>query len=94
MNQQGATCAAQSGVLPRSELRTRLGIRAAGLLAGLMASPLLLCATTAHAQGSAWPDKPLRFVVANPPAGPSDIVLRGIAPRMQQLLGQPLVIEN
>lgn len=41
-----------------------------------------------------WPDKPMRVVVPLPPGGPSDIVLRGAAPKVQQLLGQPLVIDN
>ncbi len=53
---------------------------------------LPLLATTAFAQQ--WPDKPLRMVVPLPPGGPSDIVLRGAAPRMQQVLKQPLVIDN
>ena len=41
-----------------------------------------------------WPDKPIRMVVPLPPGGPSDIVLRTIAPVMQQVLKQPLVIDN
>ena len=49
------------------------------------------CAT-ALAQG--WPDKPIRVIVPLPPGGPSDIVLRGAAPRVQLILKQPLVIEN
>ena len=47
---------------------------------------------TALAQS--WPDKPMRVIVPLPPGGPSDIVLRGAAPKVQQLLGQPLVIDN
>lgn len=59
-----------------------------------MTAVTTLIATPASAQTGSWPDKPLRFIVAHPPAGPSDVVLRAIAPRMQQMLGQPLVIEN
>lgn len=59
----------------------------------LGASLLAALATPAGAQAT-WPEKPLRMVVPLPPGGPSDIVLRGIAPRMQQALKQPLVIDN
>ncbi len=58
------------------------------LLAGLVG----LLSLSASAQS--WPDKPMRVVVPLPPGGPSDIVLRGAAPKVQQLLGQPLVIDN
>ena len=46
------------------------------------------------ASAQSWPDKPMRVIVPLPPGGPSDIVLRGAAPKVQQLLGQPLVIDN
>lgn len=46
------------------------------------------------AMAQSWPDKPIRVIVPLPPGGPSDIVLRGAAPRMQQTLRQPLVIDN
>jgi tripartite-type tricarboxylate transporter receptor subunit TctC len=58
------------------------------LLAGLVS----LLSLSASAQS--WPDKPMRVVVPLPPGGPSDIVLRGAAPKVQQLLGQPLVVDN
>mgnify|MGYP000166752529 FL=1 len=58
----------------------------------LLATCLGLFSLTASAQN--WPDKPMRVVVPLPPGGPSDIVLRGAAPKVQQLLGQPLVIDN
>ncbi len=58
---------------------------------GLVAS-LLGLSLSASAQS--WPDKPMRVIVPLPPGGPSDIVLRGAAPKVQQLLGQPLVIDN
>ena len=46
------------------------------------------------AQAQSWPERPMRVVVPLPPGGPSDIVLRSAAPKVQQLLGQPLVIDN
>ena len=53
---------------------------------------LLLLATPALAQQ--WPEKPMRVIVPLPPGGPSDIVLRSAAPKVQQILKQPLVIDN
>ena len=62
------------------------------LLPALCAAATSLLALPAGAQS--WPDRPIRVVVPLPPGGPSDIVLRTIAPRMQQTLKQPLVIDN
>jgi tripartite-type tricarboxylate transporter receptor subunit TctC len=41
-----------------------------------------------------YPSKPLRMVVGFPPGGGTDVVARILAPRMSELLGQPVVIEN
>ena len=41
-----------------------------------------------------YPGKPIRMVVGFPPGGGTDVVARILAPRMSELLGQPLVIEN
>jgi tripartite-type tricarboxylate transporter receptor subunit TctC len=58
------------------------------------AALLLACgAGLAAAQGS-WPDKPIRVVLPFPPGGPSDIVMRLAAEKMQATLKQPIVIEN
>jgi tripartite-type tricarboxylate transporter receptor subunit TctC len=43
---------------------------------------------------SPWPDKPLKVVLPFPPGGPSDIVMRLAAEKMQATLKQPVVIEN
>jgi tripartite-type tricarboxylate transporter receptor subunit TctC len=41
-----------------------------------------------------WPAKPIRFIVSFPPGGSSDLIVRAIAPRMSERLGQPVVVEN
>jgi tripartite-type tricarboxylate transporter receptor subunit TctC len=41
-----------------------------------------------------WPDKPIRVVLPYPPGGPSDIVMRLAAEKLQAALKQPVVIEN
>ena len=67
--------------------RSLLPLVLAALTASLAASPVL-------AQATAWPDKPIRVVVPFPPGGPSDIVLRLAAEKMQAVLKQPVVIDN
>jgi tripartite-type tricarboxylate transporter receptor subunit TctC len=43
---------------------------------------------------TAWPDKPIRVVLPFPPGGPSDIVMRLAAEKMQGSLKQSIVIDN
>ena len=43
---------------------------------------------------AAYPDKPIRLVVAYPPGGGTDIIARLIVPELSKKLGQPIVIEN
>ncbi|MBC7430666.1 MAG: tripartite tricarboxylate transporter substrate binding protein, partial [Rubritepida sp.] len=52
----------------------------------------LLAAWPALAQD--FPTRSIRFIVPFAPGGPSDIVARIMAPRMQAALGQPVVVEN
>src|SRR6201995_3717880 len=67
----------------------RLTRRAAlGLLA---ASPAL--ASPALAEGRDWPNKRLRLVVPSA-AGGYEVYARILAPRLAELLGQPVVVDN
>jgi tripartite-type tricarboxylate transporter receptor subunit TctC len=59
-------------------------------LAGL-AAPTLLRIGTAFA---AYPDRPIRIVVANTPGGPSDIIARIMAAAMQEAMGGSVIVEN
>ena len=59
----------------------------------LLVPLVITLAQPSVALAQAYPAKPIR-ISTSAPAGPYDIVLRGIAPALQQSLGQPIVIEN
>ncbi len=65
----------------------RIGRRATLGLGAALAAPAV------QAQG-AWPTRPVRIVVPFPPGGSNDVVARPLAERLQQKLGQPVIIEN
>ncbi len=48
----------------------------------------------ASASGQAYPTKPLRIVVPFSAGGPTDITVRTIAPRLTELLGQSIIVDN
>jgi tripartite-type tricarboxylate transporter receptor subunit TctC len=60
-----------------------------GALAALAATAL---ATPATAQ--TYPDKPIRMIIAFAAGGPTDVVGRLLAPRVSEILGQQVVVEN
>jgi tripartite-type tricarboxylate transporter receptor subunit TctC len=62
-------------------------ILSGALLAGLLALP-------GAANPQDWPARPVTVVVPFAAGGPIDIVARLIAPRMSELLGQQLVVDN
>jgi tripartite-type tricarboxylate transporter receptor subunit TctC len=62
---------------------------------GLLILPLGfgLCARV-YAQTGDYPVKPIRIVVTFPPGGSTDTMVRMLSPRLNEKLGQPLVLDN
>ena len=63
-----------------------------GIAAALAAVTILAAATPALSQ--AWPARPIRVIVPFPPGGGLDFFARVLAPRLQDNLGQQIVVEN
>jgi tripartite-type tricarboxylate transporter receptor subunit TctC len=60
-------------------------------MAAGLAAPTFLKIGSAFA---AYPDRPIRIVVANTPGGPSDIIARIMAAELQATMGGSVVVEN
>jgi tripartite-type tricarboxylate transporter receptor subunit TctC len=63
------------------------------LLAATLATPAMPQLAAAQGTG-AWPDRPIRIIVPFPPGGSNDTVARILQPRLTEILGRPIVVEN
>ncbi|MBK1658118.1 Bug family tripartite tricarboxylate transporter substrate binding protein [Paracraurococcus ruber] len=70
-------------------MTTRRSLLAAPLLAAPLVAPLV-----ARAQTGPWPNRPVKVVVPFATGGGTDITMRLLAPKLSDILGQPIVIEN
>ncbi len=52
------------------------------------------CVPSRGVAQTAYPTKPIRFLVPQPPGGGADLLVRTIQNKMQELLGQPVIIDN
>jgi len=75
--------------MSHSKWSRRRAIKAA--VAAGVAMPGILSARSAFA---AYPDRPVRFVVANTPGGPSDITARVVTAALEQSTGKTFIVEN
>src|SRR5262249_14552653 len=85
---RGVRNAAAAGAAGRHVAR---GVREA---AAGRALALLAVVLSSLAAAQEYPARPVRMVVGFPPGGGTDVVARILAPRLGELLGQPIVIEN
>jgi len=54
----------------------------------------LLASTVVYAQGSAWPAKPIRWIVPYPPAGITDSATRMVVQKVTEQTGWTIVVDN
>jgi tripartite-type tricarboxylate transporter receptor subunit TctC len=66
-------------------------IKSVSVVAAGLAAPVLLRVGAAYAD---YPDRPIKFVVANTPGGPSDIVARMVTAALEQSTGKTFVVDN
>jgi tripartite-type tricarboxylate transporter receptor subunit TctC len=55
---------------------------------------MLLGSTALQAQGTAWPGKPIRWIVPYPPGGITDNATRMVLQKVQEQTGWTIVVEN
>jgi tripartite-type tricarboxylate transporter receptor subunit TctC len=55
---------------------------------------VLVAALAASANAQTWPDRAIHLVVPAGPGGPTDVLARLIADRLQPALGQPVIVDN
>ncbi|TMH06258.1 MAG: tripartite tricarboxylate transporter substrate binding protein [Betaproteobacteria bacterium] len=53
-----------------------------------------LCILAGGAYGQAWPDRPIKFIVAAPAGSSLDVLARTISDKLKDRLGQPVVVED
>ena len=56
--------------------------------------PALSAAATRPALAQDFPSRPITVIVPFPPGGSIDVVMRAMAPKLQERMGQPIVVEN
>jgi tripartite-type tricarboxylate transporter receptor subunit TctC len=75
----------------RSSPSRRRVVKGAAALAAGIAAPAFLRVRSAYAD---YPDRPVKFVVANTPGGPSDIVARIVTAALEQSTGKTFIVDN
>jgi tripartite-type tricarboxylate transporter receptor subunit TctC len=55
---------------------------------------VVLAAACAQSTAQSYPSKPIRMLVGFPTGGGADVAARAIAPRLSEILGQQIIIDN
>jgi len=62
------------------------------VLAAALATPFAAALNQSFAQGK-WPEKPIRMILGYPSGGSADGSLRPLQPKMEAVLGQPMIVD-
>jgi tripartite-type tricarboxylate transporter receptor subunit TctC len=54
----------------------------------------LVLATPTIVSAQTFPSRPIRLIVTFPPGGTTDILARQLQPKMSEVFGQPMIVEN
>ena len=68
--------------------------RARNKMIRLLSFVIALCALAIPAWAQAWPTKPIRLIAPFAPGGGVDIAARLVGAKLQDILGQPVLVEN
>jgi tripartite-type tricarboxylate transporter receptor subunit TctC len=60
----------------------------------LVIAAIAAAAMTQAAAAAQWPERPIRMLVGFAPGGGTDATARAIAPKMTELLGQQVIVDN
>ena len=59
-----------------------------------ISSALLLCLTAVSSFSAGYPERPVRLIVPSPPGGGTDVSARMFTPKLGEVLGQQIVVDN
>ncbi|MGY0195712.1 Bug family tripartite tricarboxylate transporter substrate binding protein [Leptothrix sp. BB-4] len=63
-------------------------------LAWTVAAPVAIGLAAGSARAQDWPNKPVTLIVPFPAGGTTDVLARALGEKLQQSLGQPVIVEN
>jgi tripartite-type tricarboxylate transporter receptor subunit TctC len=63
-------------------------------IAACAALSAAICVVPAHGQGTAYPAKPIRYLVGYTPAGTADMLARAVGAKLTEAWGQQVIVEN
>ena len=69
-------------------------VDAAAKLGALVFGAAALMLGAAESRAQAWPAKPIRMIAPFPPGGTSDVIGRVVGGKLQEVLGQNVLVEN